>query len=70
MHNYKNVVKGLSFIIKFSFSDPHSQDSVSLYSIDWPGTFYAKPVGLEVRDPLASVSCMLGLKTCATMPGY
>jgi hypothetical protein len=45
------------------------QDRVSLSSLGCPGTYSVDQAGLELRDPPASASLMLGLKVCATMPG-
>jgi hypothetical protein len=45
------------------------RDRVSLYSADWPGTHSVDQAGLELRNPPASASRVLGLKACATTPG-
>jgi hypothetical protein len=45
------------------------QDRVSLCSPGCPGTHSVDQAGLELRNPPASASQMLGLKACATMPG-
>jgi hypothetical protein len=45
------------------------QDRVSLYSSGCPGTHFGDQSGLELRNPPASASRVLGLKTCATTPG-
>jgi hypothetical protein len=45
------------------------QDSVSLCSPGCPGTHSADQAGLELRNPPASASQVLGLKVCATTPG-
>jgi hypothetical protein len=45
------------------------RDRVSLYSPGCPGTHFVDQAGLELRNPPASVSQVLGLKACATMPG-
>jgi hypothetical protein len=45
------------------------QDRVSLYSPGCPGTHFVDQAGLELRDPPASASRVLGLKACTTMPG-
>jgi hypothetical protein len=45
------------------------QDRVSLYSPGCPGTHFVDQAGLELRNPPASASQVLGLKACATMPG-
>jgi hypothetical protein len=45
------------------------RDRVSLYSPGCPGTHFVDQAGLELRDPPASASQVLGLKVCATTPG-
>jgi hypothetical protein len=45
------------------------QDRVSLYSPGCPGTHFVDQAGLELGNPPASASQVLGLKACATMPG-
>jgi hypothetical protein len=45
------------------------RDRVSLYSLGCPGTHFVDQAGLELRNPPASASRVLGLKACATMPG-
>jgi hypothetical protein len=45
------------------------QDRVSLYSPGCPGTHFVDQTGLELRNPPASASRVLGLKACATTPG-
>jgi hypothetical protein len=45
------------------------RDRVSLCSPDCPGTHFVDQTGLELRNPPASASWMLGLKACATTPG-
>jgi hypothetical protein len=42
------------------------QDRVSLYSPGYPGTHSVDQAGLELRNPPASASQVLGLKACAT----
>jgi hypothetical protein len=44
------------------------RDRVSLYSPGCPGTHFVDQAGLELRDPPASASRVLGLKVCATTP--
>jgi hypothetical protein len=44
------------------------QDRVSLYSSGCPGTHFVDQAGLELRNPPASASRVLGLKACATRP--
>jgi hypothetical protein len=46
-----------------------SQDRVSLYSPGCPGTHFVDQAGLELRNPPASASRVLGLKARATTPG-
>jgi hypothetical protein len=46
------------------------RDRVSLYSPGCPGTHSVDQAGLELRNPPASTSCVLGLKMCATTPGF
>jgi hypothetical protein len=45
------------------------RDRVSLYSPSCPGTHFVDQAGLELRNPPASASRVLGLKACATTPG-
>jgi hypothetical protein len=45
------------------------RDRVSLYSPGCPGTHFVNQAGLELRNPPASASQVLGLKACATMAG-
>jgi hypothetical protein len=42
------------------------RDRVSLYSPGCPGTHFVDQAGLELRNPPASASGVLGLKACAT----
>jgi hypothetical protein len=44
------------------------RDRVSLYSAGWPGTHFVDQAGLELRNPPASASRVLGLKACAATP--
>jgi hypothetical protein len=44
-------------------------DGVSLCSPGCPGTHFVDQAGLELRNPPASASRVLGLKACATTPG-
>jgi hypothetical protein len=46
------------------------QDRVSLCSPGCPGTHSVDQAGLELRNPPASASQVLGLKACATMPSH
>jgi hypothetical protein len=52
------------FFVVFFF-----QDRVSLYSPGCPGAHFVDQAGLELRNPPASASRVLGLKACATTPG-
>jgi hypothetical protein len=45
------------------------RERVSLCSPGCPGTHSLDQAGLELRDPPASASQVLGLKACATTPG-
>jgi hypothetical protein len=45
------------------------RDRVSLCSPGCPGTHSVDLAGLELRNPPASASQVLGLKACATTPG-
>jgi hypothetical protein len=42
------------------------RDRVSLYNPSCPGTHFVDQVGIELRNPPASTSRVLGLKACAT----
>jgi hypothetical protein len=44
------------------------RDRVSLYSSGCPGTHFVDQAGLELRNPPASASQVLGLKACTTKP--
>jgi hypothetical protein len=52
----------LSFFLVF-------RDRVALYSPGCSGTHFVDQAGLELRNPPASASQVLGLKACTTMPG-
>jgi hypothetical protein len=43
-------------------------DRVSLYSSGCPGTHFVDQAGLELRNPPASASQVLGIKACITSP--
>ena len=45
------------------------RDRVSLCSPGCPGTHFIDQAGLELRNPPASASQVLGLKACTTTPG-
>jgi hypothetical protein len=44
------------------------RDRVSLYSPGCPGTHSVDQAGLELRNPPASASRVVGLKVCTTTP--
>jgi hypothetical protein len=46
------------------------RDRVSLYSPGCPGAHFVDQAGLELRNPPASASRVLGLKVCTTTPGF
>jgi hypothetical protein len=46
------------------------RDRVSLYSPGCPGTHFVDQAVLELRNLPASASQVLGLKACATTPGF
>jgi hypothetical protein len=46
------------------------RDRVSLYSPGYPGSHSVDQAGLELRNPPASASRVLGLKARATTPGF
>jgi hypothetical protein len=56
----------LVFVFVFVFVFVVLRDRVSLYSPGCPGTHSVDQAGLELRDPPASASQVLGLKACAT----
>jgi hypothetical protein len=53
-----------SFVVLVCFVD--FRDKVSLYSPGCPGTHSVDQAGLELRNPPASASHVLGLKACST----
>jgi hypothetical protein len=55
------------FVVFFGFLV--FRDRVSLCSSGCPGTHFVDQAGLELRNPPASASQVLGLKACATTPG-
>jgi hypothetical protein len=55
-----------SFLSFFCFLFFVFQERVSLCSFGCPGTHFVDQVGLELRNPPASASQVLGLKACAT----
>jgi hypothetical protein len=54
------------FLVFWFFGFFFFRDRVSLYSPGCPGTHLVDQVGLELRNPPASASQVLGLKVCAT----
>ena len=56
---------GVGFFVFLVF-----QDRVSLCSPGCPGTHFVDQAGLELRNPSASASQVLGLKALATTPGF
>jgi hypothetical protein len=54
--------------VLFCFVFVFFQDRVSLYSPGCPGTHSVDQAGLELRNPPASASRVLGLKVRATSP--
>jgi hypothetical protein len=62
-----NNLEGLGFSMYFFFF--FFRDRISLYSSGCPGTHFVDQTGLELRNPPASASQVLGLKVCATTPG-
>jgi hypothetical protein len=60
------LVQGIEF---FGFVFLFFQDRVYLYSSDYPGTHSVHQAGLELRNPPASASRVLGLKASTTTAG-
>jgi hypothetical protein len=54
-----NIIKNFFLFLFF-------RDRVSLYSPGCPGTHFIDQTGLELRNPPASASQVLGLKMCTT----
>jgi hypothetical protein len=59
---FLRLLPNLFFAVHFFFF----RDRVSLCSPDCPGTYSVAQAGLELRNPPASASQVLGLKSCAT----
>jgi hypothetical protein len=59
------IFVGFFFFFVFAF-----RDRVSLCSLGCPGIHSVDQAGLELRNLPASASRVLGLKACATMPGF
>jgi hypothetical protein len=57
-----------TFFVSFLFL--FFRDRVSLCSPGCPGTHFVDQAGLELRNPPASASRVLGLKVCATTPSF
>jgi hypothetical protein len=60
------VVVVFCFVFVFVFCFLFFRDRVSLCSPGCPGTHSVDQVGLELRNPPASASQVLGLNACAT----
>ena len=75
LHGYMNPYsllrcsspKRSSFVVVFFF---FFRDRVSLCSPGCPGIHFVDQAGLELRNQPASASQELGLKACATTPGF
>jgi hypothetical protein len=63
------LVFGFWFLV-FGFWVLVFLDRVSPCSLGCPGTHFVEQAGLELRNLSASVSQVLGLKVCATMPSF
>ena len=55
---------------EFYFFPRDTRQGFSVCSPGCPGTHFVDQAGLELRNPLASASRVLGLKACATVPGF
>jgi hypothetical protein len=62
------VSLGRAELVSFFFLVVRDRDS--LYSPGCPGTHFVDQAGLELRNPPASASQVLGLKACATTPSW
>jgi hypothetical protein len=60
----------ITFMVFFFFCFVLFRDRVSLYSPGCPGAHFVDQAGLELRNPPASASRLLGLKACDTTPGH
>jgi hypothetical protein len=69
INDKKKALDLFSFLSFFFFLFFFFRDRVSLYSPGCPGTHFVDQSGLELRNPPASASLVLGLKACATKPG-
>jgi hypothetical protein len=54
--------------VEYTLKKKKKKDRVSLYSHGCPATHFVDQAGLELRNPPASASQVLGLKACATTP--
>jgi hypothetical protein len=71
MHVFRRILSlvvgpGVALAFRASNSSFWFWDRVSLYSPGCPGTHFVDQAGLELRNPPASDSQVLGLKVCAT----
>jgi hypothetical protein len=60
----------IQFCLLLFFFFNFFRDRVSLCSPGCPGTYSVDQAGLELRNSPASASQVLGLKACATTPGF
>jgi hypothetical protein len=73
LEKFKYTVQNTSFlvvvvVVGFLFLFCFFPRQGSLYSSGCPGTHFVDQAGLELRNPPASASQVLGLKVCTTMP--
>jgi hypothetical protein len=61
-----HLLKDFNFLFFFLFFFLVFLDRVSLCGPGCPGTHFVDQAGLELRNPPASASHVLGLKACAT----
>jgi hypothetical protein len=66
LYSRVGILSFLCFVLVFYFIYLVFRDSDSLYSPGCPGTYFVDQAGLELRNPPASASQVLGLKACAT----
>jgi hypothetical protein len=57
------------WLVCFVFVFVFSRQGFSVYSPGCPGAHFVDQAGLELRNPPASASRVLGLKACTTTPG-
>jgi hypothetical protein len=69
-HKYIPLMIFFSFYILSVSTSFFFQDRVSLCSLGCPGTHFVDQAGLELRNPPASASQVLGLKEFVTTPGF